>query len=115
MATRGRWGGWRGIYGGREAAPDPGAGRIALDRASSGKAASGEFGREPSGWPRGAVLYLLPGAGMADWKKELTRFAGRVETRLDEQRERLGLTGGRDRKARIETYRTFGCADRAYV
>lgn len=52
---------------------------------------------------------------MADWKKELTRFAGRVETRLDEQRERLGLTGGRDRRARIETYRTFGCADRAYV
>jgi len=52
---------------------------------------------------------------MADWKKELAKFAGRVETKLDEQRDRLGLTGGRVRRARIEAYRSFGCADRAYV
>ena len=52
---------------------------------------------------------------MASWKKSLERFAHRVETKIDEQREKLGLMGSRGRAARIEAYRGYGCPDRAYV
>lgn len=50
---------------------------------------------------------------MSDWKGRLTRFAHRVERRYDEQKERLGL--GREKPARIEAYRGFGCPDRAWI
>jgi phosphatidate phosphatase APP1 len=52
---------------------------------------------------------------VADWKRTIERLAHRVETRIDAQRERLGLMGSRGRAARLETYRTYGCADRAWV
>jgi phosphatidate phosphatase APP1 len=50
---------------------------------------------------------------MSDWKSALAGFAHRVEQKLDEKREALGLTGRGE--IRIEPYRTFGAADRAYV
>ena len=52
---------------------------------------------------------------MADWKKRIETFAHRVESKLDEQRQRLGMLGSRGRAARIEAYRGFGCADRAWL
>ena len=52
---------------------------------------------------------------MGGWKERIEKFAHKVETKLDEQRERLGLMGSRGRAARIEVYRGFGCADRAWV
>ena len=52
---------------------------------------------------------------MADWKRAIAKFAHRVESKLDEQRERLGMAGSRDRAARIEAYRTYGCPDRGWV
>lgn len=52
---------------------------------------------------------------MADWQKHLAKLASKVETKIDQQRERLGMTGGRGKAARIEAYRGYGCADRAYV
>jgi phosphatidate phosphatase APP1 len=52
---------------------------------------------------------------MADWKKRLTEFASRVETNIDRQKERLGTAVGTARPARIEAYRGFGTAERAYV
>lgn len=50
---------------------------------------------------------------MADWKKSIGKFVHRVERKLDEKREKLGLTG--DGTARIEPYRGYGCPDRAYL
>ena len=52
---------------------------------------------------------------MTDWKKRITSFAHRVETKFDAQRERLGLSGGRERRPRIEVFRGFGGADRAWI
>jgi phosphatidate phosphatase APP1 len=50
---------------------------------------------------------------MADWKKSIGKFVHRVERKLDEKREKYGLTG--DGSARVEPYRGFGCPDRAYL
>ncbi|HEX2205505.1 MAG TPA: phosphatase domain-containing protein [Longimicrobium sp.] len=50
-----------------------------------------------------------------DWQKRIAKFAHRVEEKLDAQRERMGLAGGRGKPARIEAYRGYGCADRAFV
>ena len=50
-----------------------------------------------------------------DWQKRIAKFAHRVEEKLDAQRDRLGLAGGRGKPARIEAYRGYGCADRAFV
>jgi phosphatidate phosphatase APP1 len=50
---------------------------------------------------------------MADWKRSIGKFVHRVEQKLDEKREKLGLMG--DGSARIEPYRGFGCPDRAYL
>ncbi|HEU0052385.1 MAG TPA: phosphatase domain-containing protein, partial [Longimicrobium sp.] len=52
---------------------------------------------------------------MADWRKRIERFAHRVEEKIDTQREKLGLTGGRGRAPRIEAYRGYGSPDRAYL
>ena len=49
------------------------------------------------------------------WKDAIEKFAHRVETKLDEQRARLGMMGSREHCARLELYRTFGSPDRAYV
>jgi phosphatidate phosphatase APP1 len=51
---------------------------------------------------------------MPDWKRGLHRFLQRVETKIDEQRARQGILMGSG-DARIEPYRGFGCADRAWV
>jgi phosphatidate phosphatase APP1 len=51
---------------------------------------------------------------MADWKKSIGKFVHRVEQKLDEKREKYGLTGS-DAAARIEPYRGYGCPDRAYL
>jgi len=51
---------------------------------------------------------------MADWKRGLQRFMHRVETKLDEQRERRGIGMGSG-TMRIEPYRGFGCSDRAWL
>ena len=50
---------------------------------------------------------------MAEWQRHLAKFASRVESRLEEQRERLGMTG--EKRARIDAYRGFGRGDRAWV
>lgn len=50
---------------------------------------------------------------MADWKRSIGKFVHRVEQKLDEKREKYGLTG--DGAARIEPYRGYGCPDRAYL
>lgn len=50
---------------------------------------------------------------MVDWKGKLTRLAHRVEHAVDEGKERLGR--GRERPARIEPYRGFGCPDRGWL
>jgi phosphatidate phosphatase APP1 len=50
---------------------------------------------------------------MSDWKNSLTKFAHRVEQKLDEQREKHGLMGRGG--VRIEPYRGYGCPDRAYL
>jgi phosphatidate phosphatase APP1 len=50
---------------------------------------------------------------MAGWKRALLRFAHRVETKVDERRYRLGLAGRGT--PRIEAYRGYGAADRAFV
>jgi len=50
---------------------------------------------------------------VAEWRRHLAKFADRVEDKLAEQRERLGMTG--DRRPRIEPYRGFGRPDRAWV
>ncbi len=52
---------------------------------------------------------------MADWKRAIAKLAHRVESKLDEHRERLGMTGSDGRPARIEAYRTYGCADRGWI
>ncbi|HYW11656.1 MAG TPA: phosphatase domain-containing protein [Longimicrobium sp.] len=51
---------------------------------------------------------------MADWKSSIGKFVHKVEQKLDEKREKLGLMGG-DGSARIEPYRGYGCPDRAYL
>lgn len=50
---------------------------------------------------------------MADWKKGLAKFVHRVEQKVDEQRQRGGWMG--DGAPRIEPYRGYGMADRAYL
>jgi phosphatidate phosphatase APP1 len=50
---------------------------------------------------------------VAEWRRHLAKFADRVETKLAEQREALGMTG--DKRARIDAYRGFGRGDRAWV
>jgi phosphatidate phosphatase APP1 len=50
---------------------------------------------------------------MSGWKRALTRFAHRVELKVDEKRSELGLTGRGT--PRIEAYRGYGSADRAFV
>jgi phosphatidate phosphatase APP1 len=50
---------------------------------------------------------------VADWTRHLAKFASRVDSRLDEQREKLGL--GASRTVRIEAYRGFGRPDRLWV
>ena len=51
---------------------------------------------------------------MADWKQSLGKFIARVESKVDEQRVKHGLFQGRG-TVRIEPYRGYGCADRAYL
>jgi phosphatidate phosphatase APP1 len=51
---------------------------------------------------------------MADWKKSVAKFAHRVEQKLDAQREKHGIFVGRG-AIRVEPYRGYGCADRAYL
>jgi len=51
---------------------------------------------------------------MADWQKRLAKFASRVDSRLDAQRERLGLGANRS-VVRIEAYRGFGRPERVWV
>jgi len=50
---------------------------------------------------------------MTDWKKGFTDFAKKLETKVEEQREKLGF--GSDRPLRIEAYRGFGTPGRAWV
>ena len=50
---------------------------------------------------------------MSDWKTSLQKFAHRFEQKLDAQREKYGRTGSG--AARIDAYRGYGCADRAYL
>lgn len=52
---------------------------------------------------------------MADWQKGIARFLDRVDTKIDEQRQRLGATGGSAKAARIDPYRGFGTPERAFV
>jgi phosphatidate phosphatase APP1 len=52
---------------------------------------------------------------MAGWPGSLGRFVHRLETKIDEQRHRLGVTVGRGVAPRIEAYRGFGTADRAFL
>ena len=52
---------------------------------------------------------------MADWKNGVARFLDRVDTKIDEQRRRLGATGGAGKRARIDPYRGFGTPERAHV
>jgi phosphatidate phosphatase APP1 len=52
---------------------------------------------------------------MAGWQERLARLASRVEETLDQHKERLGSRTGEPRPARIEAYRGFGSADRAFV
>jgi phosphatidate phosphatase APP1 len=52
---------------------------------------------------------------VADWKKGVMRFLDRVDTKIDAQRQRLGLTGGGGKPARIDAYRGFGTPERATV
>ncbi|HVH13163.1 MAG TPA: phosphatase domain-containing protein, partial [Longimicrobium sp.] len=47
------------------------------------------------------------------WKRSIGKFVHRVEQKLDEKRERYGLTGSG--AVRIEPYRGFGCPDRAWL
>jgi len=39
---------------------------------------------------------------MADWQKGLGRFLDRVDSKLDQQRRRFGVTGGAGKAARID-------------
>ncbi len=50
---------------------------------------------------------------MADWKTSVQKFIHRVEEKVDAQREKYGRTGSGE--ARIDSYRGYGCADRAYL
>jgi len=50
---------------------------------------------------------------MSDWKKGFERLTQKLEAKVEEQRHRLGFGG--DRPLRIEAYRGFGRADRAWV
>ncbi|HEX2079546.1 MAG TPA: phosphatase domain-containing protein [Longimicrobium sp.] len=50
---------------------------------------------------------------MADWKASVQKFIHRVEEKVDAQREKYGRTG--NGVARIDSYRGYGCADRAYL
>ncbi|HYH78628.1 MAG TPA: phosphatase domain-containing protein [Longimicrobium sp.] len=50
---------------------------------------------------------------MTDWKKGITDFAKRLDAKIDEQRGKLQQGG--ERTLRIEAYRGFGRADRAWV
>lgn len=50
---------------------------------------------------------------MAGWKESLAGFVHRVERKVDQKREQLGLTGSG--APRIEAYRGFGSPDRAFV
>lgn len=53
---------------------------------------------------------------MAEWQKRIAKIAHRVEEEIDRQRERLEeRRGGIQRPARIEPYRGFGSADRAWI
>ncbi len=54
---------------------------------------------------------------MSDWQKRIAKFAHRVETHLDAQKEKLGiLSGGTGRaKPRVEAYRGYGTAEKAVV
>lgn len=50
---------------------------------------------------------------MAEWRKHLAKLADRVQDKLEEQRQALGMGG--DRRARIDAYRGFGTGGRAWV
>lgn len=50
---------------------------------------------------------------MSDWKTGFERFTQKLEAKVEEQRARLGFGG--NRPLRIEAYRGFGRADRAWV
>lgn len=50
---------------------------------------------------------------MTDWKKGFTDFSRRLDAKIDEQRAKLGFGG--DRPLRIDAYRGFGRAGRAWV
>ena len=51
---------------------------------------------------------------MADWKQSIAKFVHKVEQKVDAQREKHGLGGGAG-GVRIEPYRGYGCADRAFL
>jgi phosphatidate phosphatase APP1 len=50
---------------------------------------------------------------LAEWRRHLEKFASRVEDKLEEQRERLGITG--EKRARIDAYRGYGRGEHAWV
>jgi phosphatidate phosphatase APP1 len=52
------------------------------------------------------------GIGMADWKRGLEKFVHKVEQKVDAQRQKYAPGSG---AARIDVYRGYGCADRAYL
>lgn len=53
---------------------------------------------------------------MGGWQQRIAKLAHRVEEELDRQKERLGgRFGGPRGPARIDAYRGFGSADRAFV
>lgn len=53
---------------------------------------------------------------MAEWQKRIAKIAHRVEAEFERQRERLEeRRGGDPRAARIDPYRGFGSADRAWI
>jgi len=49
---------------------------------------------------------------MADWKTSLEKFVHKVEQKVDAQRQKYAPGSG---AARIDAYRGYGCADRAYL
>ena len=51
--------------------------------------------------------------GGGGWKREVGKFVGRFEARLDEQRAKLGFGAGRP--VRLEAYRGFGRGGKAWV
>ncbi|HEX5724679.1 MAG TPA: phosphatase domain-containing protein [Longimicrobiaceae bacterium] len=50
-----------------------------------------------------------------NWRQGIHRFVHRVEEKVDAHRQRHGWLTGRNKPARIEAYRGYGCADRAWL